>query len=188
MFLNEPTVYAGCIEVYDNVIDFSDELINILENMGGWKDSPIYENSSSELSVNKEIRSNSSLPINQLAYENDIKIYEVGQTIWRYANNYGIKYDVSFYSTEYIQALKYSSGQNYKVHYDYVNGTPRVISALLYLNDVSDGGETEFVHFGVKIKPKAGRLVIFPSNYAYAHAARPPLNNTKYVIVAWMHG
>jgi prolyl 4-hydroxylase len=59
-----------------------------------------------------------------------------------------------------------------------------VISALLYLNDVQ-GGETHFTYFNTSVSPKAGRLVVFPSNYAYTHEAYPPIEGYKYVCVFW---
>jgi len=31
------------------------------------------------------------------------------------------------------------------------------------LNDVALGGETEFPHLGLSVKPEAGRLLIFPA-------------------------
>ena len=32
----------------------------------------------------------------------------------------------------------------------------------IYLNDVDEGGETEFLHFSKRVKPKTGRIVIWP--------------------------
>jgi predicted 2-oxoglutarate/Fe(II)-dependent dioxygenase YbiX len=40
---------------------------------------------------------------------------------------------------------------------------------VYYPNDDYEGGELEFIHFGVKVKPKAGQLFLFPSSYIYEH-------------------
>jgi hypothetical protein len=57
---------------------------------------------------------------------------------------------------------------------------------ILYLNDVDEGGETEFLYLSKRIKAKKGRLVIFPPNYPWAHRGNPPLSGTKYILTGWM--
>lgn len=182
-------IEAGVIEIYDNIIENCQEIIDLSEKNNEWQDARIKGNSfDSEETINKNIRSNLTLYINQYSFEVDPIYYEMCKTVWRYCNEYSKKYKVPFYSTEEAQILKYSDGEYYDPHCDYGPGLPRVFSALLYLNDVDEGGETEFINFNLRVKPKAGRLVIFPSNYAYAHAARPPKNSIKYVSVFWMRG
>lgn len=61
----------------------------------------------------------------------------------------------------------------------------RVGVYLLYLNDVEEGGETEFLYLSKRVKPKKGRLVIFPPNYPWAHRGNPPLSGTKYILTGW---
>jgi hypothetical protein len=62
----------------------------------------------------------------------------------------------------------------------------RVGVYILYLNDVDEGGETEFLYLSKRVKAKKGRLVIFPPNYPWAHRGNPPLSNTKYIMTGWM--
>ena len=62
----------------------------------------------------------------------------------------------------------------------------RVGVYLLYLNDVEEGGETEFLYLSKRIKPKKGRLLIFPPNFPWAHRGNPPLTGTKYIMTGWM--
>lgn len=61
----------------------------------------------------------------------------------------------------------------------------RVGVYLLYLNDVEEGGETEFLYFSKRIKPTKGTLLIFPPNYPWAHRGNPPLSNSKYIMTGW---
>jgi len=57
---------------------------------------------------------------------------------------------------------------------------------LWYLNDVECGGETEF--FGnYTIKPEAGKLVFFPSEWFFPHSGKKPVSNNKYVIAGWLY-
>jgi hypothetical protein len=56
---------------------------------------------------------------------------------------------------------------------------------ILYLNDVEEGGETEFLYYSKRVAPKKGRLVIFPPNYPWAHRGNPPLSGDKYILTGW---
>jgi hypothetical protein len=56
----------------------------------------------------------------------------------------------------------------------------------IYLNDVEEGGETEFLHFSKRVKPKTGRIVIWPAAFPYLHRGNPPLSGEKYILTSWM--
>ena len=43
----------------------------------------------------------------------------------------------------------------------------RILAYTVYLNGVEEGGETEFLYQGVKIKPEPGKLSIFPHLYTF---------------------
>ena len=63
---------------------------------------------------------------------------------------------------------------------------PRAFVFSIYLNDVEDGGETEFLHFSKRVKPKTGRIVIWPAAFPYLHRGNPPLSGEKYILTSWM--
>ena len=66
-------------------------------------------------------------------------------------------------------------------------GEPRAFAFSVYLNDVEEGGETEFLHFSQRIKPKQGRVVIWPAAFPYVHRGNPPLSGEKYILTSWMN-
>ena len=63
----------------------------------------------------------------------------------------------------------------------------RLLLCMLYLNDVEEGGETEFLYQSKRIKPKTGRLVLCPAYFTHVHRGNPPLKGSKYMINGWMH-
>ncbi len=63
---------------------------------------------------------------------------------------------------------------------------PRAFVYTIYLNDVKNGGETEFLHFSKRVKPKKGRIVIWPAAFPYVHRGNPPLSGKKYLLTSWM--
>jgi len=62
----------------------------------------------------------------------------------------------------------------------------RAFAFSVYLNDVEEGGETEFLHFSKRVKPKTGRIVIWPASFPYLHRGNPPISGEKYMLTSWM--
>jgi hypothetical protein len=62
----------------------------------------------------------------------------------------------------------------------------RVITFIWYLNDVDEGGETEFCG-DYKVKPTVGKLVLFPASWCYPHCGFMPISNDKYIITGWLY-
>jgi hypothetical protein len=57
-----------------------------------------------------------------------------------------------------------------------------------YLNDVEEGGETEFEsEFGFTVKPKQGRMVVFPPMWMFPHRGKQPISNSKYILSTYLH-
>tara|TARA_Y200000002_G_scaffold363_1_gene358 strand:+ start:30420 stop:31001 length:582 start_codon:yes stop_codon:yes gene_type:complete len=61
----------------------------------------------------------------------------------------------------------------------------RVLAYTVYLNSVKEGGETEFLYHGVKLKPEVGKLAIFPAYFTHPHRGNPIYEGTKYIISGW---
>ena len=62
----------------------------------------------------------------------------------------------------------------------------RVFAWMTYLNDIPNDGETEFLHYGLKIKPEAGKTIIWPAEWTHAHRGNPTTVNEKYITTGWL--
>lgn len=62
----------------------------------------------------------------------------------------------------------------------------RLLAYIVYLNDVEEGGETEFLYQHKRFKPKQGTVVIWPAGFTHTHRGNPPLSNTKYIMTGWV--
>ena len=62
----------------------------------------------------------------------------------------------------------------------------RIMAYTLYLNDIEEGGETEFLIQSLRVKPKQGTLVLWPAGYTHIHRGNPPLSKDKYIITGWL--
>jgi len=52
---------------------------------------------------------------------------------------------------------------------DSSKGDARMLAVVVYLNDIKYGGETVFPILNRNVKPKAGRIAIFPSYFTHIH-------------------
>ena len=62
----------------------------------------------------------------------------------------------------------------------------RFLVWILYLNDIEDGGETEFLYYPQRIQPRAGDLIVWPATFTHTHRGNPPLKEKKYILTGWI--
>ena len=63
----------------------------------------------------------------------------------------------------------------------------RLFAWMTYLNDVDDGGTTDFDYFDIKVKPEKGKTLIWPAEWTHAHTGSILKSGKKYIITGWMH-
>ncbi|MFM5893351.1 MAG: prolyl hydroxylase family protein, partial [Novosphingobium sp.] len=102
---------------------------------------------------------------------------------------------------ETVQGQRYLQGQQFKAHFDWFwtladywkgekdRGGQRSWTAMVYLNDVEDGGDTDFSALCLSIPPQRGVLLIWNNaspdgevNRDTIHAGTPVVKGAKYVI------
>ena len=62
----------------------------------------------------------------------------------------------------------------------------RILAFMVYLNDVTEGGETEFLYQKCRFKPEKNTLLVWPAQFTHVHRGNPPLSNDKYIITGWV--
>jgi len=77
--------------------------------------------------------------------------------------------------------------EQFQLHFDAVNHLAhRYLVMLWYLNDVAEGGETRFPRLELSVRPRAGRLVVFPPYWMYQHEGLPPKSGDKYILSTYL--
>ena len=142
--------------------------------------------------VRLDIKRSCDLSITELE---DWESYD--QAFFRCLND-GLQEYIKFLPEEYIQykALgqlgddtgyqiqKTQPGDYYIWHHDQTK--TRLVTFIWYLNDIKDGGYTEFID-GTRIQPEAGKLIIFPATWDFLHRGVSPKTETKYLCTGWVH-
>ena len=79
-------------------------------------------------------------------------------------------------------------GQGYNVwHSEWcMDNQNRFLVWILYLNDIEDGGETEFLYYPRRVQPRAGDVIVWPASFTHTHRGNPPLKDKKYIVTGWI--
>lgn len=178
--MNAKDIALGIVEY-----NFPEKLAKSIKNKLYESDMFEWTNSGVGLNeINTSIRSSKNYQIDH----EDILIKKIKKYIYECTDNYCSKYSTLYTQNVDLGILKYNKGGKYLYHHDSDYIFYRTISVLIYLNpDEYTGGETHFKFLDVKIKPESPKLVLFPSNFIYNHAALPVIEGEKYVIVGWMN-
>jgi hypothetical protein len=94
------------------------------------------------------------------------------------------------YLQEAIRIKRYlpNNFDRFDEHVDATEGCEkRFLNFLIYLNDVEEGGETEFPQLPLAVNPKAGTMVVFPPMWPWLHAGRKPISGPKYFAHSYLH-
>lgn len=60
----------------------------------------------------------------------------------------------------------------------------RVLAFMTYLNDVNEGGETEFLYYKLNIQPRRGLTLMWPAGFTHTHRGCPTPEE-KMIITGW---
>ena len=130
----------------------------------------------------------------------NIQVDEKSAEVQAY-NNYLVSclYNYNQYYTYSNETVGYGLNRDYNIqryrkgggfkkwHFErsHIGGFNRVLVFMTYLNDVKQGGETEWFYQKTKIKPKKGLTVIWPTNWVFTHKGHTTLNEDKYIFTGW---
>lgn len=109
-----------------------------------------------------------------ILYKQKYKFCDEGKKIWGLQNAFNIQ--------------KYKPSQAYHSWHTERGGkktSNRHLVFMTYLNDVKQGGETEWYYQKLKVKPEKGLTVIWPSEWTFTHKGNAALDEDKYIITGW---
>ena len=134
---------------------------------------------------------------------NDMLLYKVHEGLNKYIQHIDPSSNIYFFDKIFTNVTynsllihKYLKNQGFFYYHNDFSIDPvennndkfkyRILNYLFYLNDVDEGGETEFFS-NTTVKPTCGKLLFFPSEWFYPHKGCIPISNDKYVIAGWIY-
>ena len=131
--------------------------------------------------------------------------HHANETIHEVSKRLSILVQMPIRNAEMFQVVHYESGTEYKPHFDSFDqstelgkkywepGGQRMITALIYLNDVADGGATYFPELNISINPKKGNVLVFHNSISETtninprslHAGMPVTSGEKWAANLW---
>jgi len=83
---------------------------------------------------------------------------------------------------------RYQANEYYHWHVDADNQilASRQLVAIWYLNDVEQGGLTDFYHQQISVTPAKGKLLLFPPFWTHQHRAAKVEKGVKYIATTWV--
>ena len=131
--------------------------------------------------------------------------HHANESIHEVSKRLSILVQMPIRNAEMFQVVHYESGTEYKPHFDSFDqstelgkkywepGGQRMITALIYLNDVEDGGATYFPKLNISINPKKGNVLVFHNtisettniNPRSLHAGMPVSSGEKWAANLW---
>lgn len=182
------------IMVIDDVLDMAlcEDLITIYDKYCEKKDS--------SNDWGKDYRSFTEINLIENKQFFDVQIdhiYSITDQLYKF---YTDKCDVDFFppklSFEDLRMKKYEANDHDQFGWhtdvgDYASAR-RYLAMFFYLNTVEDGGETMFADCinsdkCLTVKPKRGRIVIFPPLWMFPHAGTKPRSGSKYILSTYCH-
>ena len=183
------TNFIGCWNLENNKL--CSEIINFFEN-----NKNLQTQGASGAGVNLKIKKTTDIVIKP----NDLKdekfeifkkyISELHKCYFDYQNQWPfLKTMLKNVNIPSFNIQKYEKGGHFaSLHSERttLNTLHRLFAWMTYLNDVDDGGQTNFSHYGLKIKPEIGKTLIWPAEWTHAHTGEILNSGSKYIVTGWM--
>lgn len=114
----------------------------------------------------------------------------VSQALHRYNADVGLPIavpDSPLLSPLILKRYRAGNEEKFQTHFDSINEVcDRYLVFLWYLNDVENGGQTWFPGLHTGVAPRAGRLLMFPPYWMYAHQGQASPDQDKYILSTYL--
>ena len=143
---------------------------------------------------NQKIKDSTDLHIqpHDRSQEWQMYMYELNKVLVKYTEKFPRSTQSAKWDIKEIVNLQYykPGGAYHSWHSERLSASGasahRALVFMTYLNDVTDGGETEFDHQQVKVKPEKGLTLIWPVDWTHYHRGIPSPTQDKYIITGWL--
>lgn len=175
-------IIAPGIYLYDKTFNFSQKIIDLCTlDKRSWT---IRNQDASTWQEGNKIIGYDEYPVS-FSFNQDGHFLLLAKNIFDYALNYSVKNLTTIDGFDLCTIRKYSSRPGFlEIESPDVENPLRKITAILFLNNVKNGGEINFKNFDVSIAAEQGSIVVFPASFAYAFKINKPKESESLVVVS----
>ena len=176
-------------ETFIKEYNFSDEDMHLCDDLIEYHKNNIeYKNLGKSIGAN-EMKKSTDVTVFPASQNPSIMMYR--KLLFGYMREYNTAYDNP------LAELTIADGfniQHYKPGEGYLNWHSersvhlthqRALTFMTYLNDVEDGGGTEFKYQGLRHNAKKGKTLIWPSDFTHTHRGQKSETQEKYITTGW---
>ena len=182
--------FIGCWFLKDDI--FCDNIIEFIE-----KNKKLHHQGTTGKGVNLDYKKTTDITINpnkliEPGYEIFKDYFDKLQECyldyknqWPFLNKFLDKVNIgSFNVQKYLPSGHFSNLHSERTD---IASLHRVFAFMTYLNNVDNGGTTDFEHYRLKIKPEKSKTLIWPAEWTHAHTGSILESGSKYIITGWLH-
>ena len=178
-------------ETFIKEFNFSEEDMHLCDDLIEYhKNNMEYKNLGKSIGAN-EMKKSTDVTVFPASQNPSIMMYR--KLLFGYMREYNTAYDNP------LAELTIADGfniQHYKPGEGYLNWHSersvhlthqRALTFMTYLNDVEDGGGTEFKYQGLRHNAKKGKTLIWPSDFTHTHRGQKSETQEKYITTGWFN-
>tara|TARA_X000001036_G_scaffold303389_1_gene282425 strand:+ start:66 stop:662 length:597 start_codon:yes stop_codon:yes gene_type:complete len=182
--------FIGCwnIEnktICDDIIKFFEDNPNLQHKGETASGHEISRKKTTDITISPKDLSNPEYKVFQDYFEVLQKCFLDYREQWPFLKKFLNKVNIpSFNVQKYLSGDHFSALHSERTHLVTLH---RIFAFMSYLNDVDDGGTTDFDYYGLKIKPEKGKTLIWPAEWTHAHTGSILKSGSKYIITGWFN-
>ena len=150
----------------------------------------VIDRNSSELSIKDKALIHTQIPASSLPLVRPLMDIITKDILPQFLQKYDIasQYDCMNIGGAKLQKTLPSEGYHvwHMEHSNQMDSYRSICAWALFLNDVEEGGELEFLYQSKRIQPRQGDFVLWPAGYTHHHRGNPPLKGVKYIYTGWL--
>ena len=179
------------METFIKEFNFSEEDMHLCDDLIEYhKNNMEYKNLGKSIGAN-EMKKSTDVTVFPASQNPSILMYR--KLLFGYIKEYNAAYDNPLAEMTIADGFNI---QHYKPGEGYLNWHSersihlthqRALTFMTYLNDVSDGGGTEFKYQKLRHNAKKGKTLIWPSDFTHTHRGQKSETEEKYITTGWFN-
>lgn len=188
-------MFTDFVEIYQTSLDCQKliDWFNINKELQG----PGVISEDNKICVKVDKKDTTDISLSLAKVKNDTNLSEIFYPLFlnlkeafeQYIKKYNILEDIKIEVDDRFNIQHYKSKQHFKKFHFESSGSKhrkRILTWMVYLNDVPNGGHTVFPYYNYTIQPIKGHILIWPAEFTHTHFGDTVIDE-KYIATGWFN-